>query len=215
MLNVVIYAILITIAIFVSNQLFKSEIQFSKELERKVGHIGFGTIALSAPFVFSEKWQFIAIVVYLLVWFYLIRKLTIFRGGLYDVVHLSSRPTIGDVLFPVAVLGMWIMLNKTDTFFYIVAVLVMSLADSGASLIGKLYPFGIYKIAKSTKSMSGSFVFFVITIIIFTLFKNQIPLTGSQFVILALAATVAEAVSGYGLDNMTIPIVLYIGFHMF
>lgn len=215
MLNVGLYGILITIAIFLSNSFFKSQIQLSKEIERKIGHIGFGTIALTAPFVFSEKWQFIVVVGYLLIWFYLIRKMSIFKGGLYDVVHLSSRPTIGDILFPVAVIGLWLVMNQGDTAYYIVSILVITLADSGASLVGKLYPYGVYKVSKSTKSMSGSFVFFVITIIIFTFFKENIPLTGSQFVLLALATTFAEAVSGYGLDNITIPIVLYIGFHMF
>lgn len=214
MLNVGIYVILITIALFVSNQLFKNYIQLSKELERKVGHIGFGTITLSAPFVFSAKWEFIAIVCYLLLWFYLIRKLPLFKGGLYDVVHLSSRPTIGDVLFPVSVLAMWIFMQPSDTIFYVIAVLVMSLADSAASLIGKLYPYGIYKIAKSTKSLSGSFVFFVVTIVVFTFFKDSVGITGSKLVLLAVLTTIAEAVSGYGLDNVTIPIVLYIGFHL-
>lgn len=215
MINVVIYGILITIAIFVSNQLFKSPFQLSKEIERKIGHVGFGVIAISAPFVFSAKWQFIVVVMYLLLWFYLIRKLAVFRGGLYDVVHLSSRPTIGDILFPISVIGLWLLISPSDVSYYVVAVLVMSLSDSAASLIGKLYPFGVYKVAKSTKSMSGSFAFLVITIIIFTFFKNDIPLSGSQFVLLALATTVAEALSGYGLDNVTIPCVLYIGFHMF
>lgn len=215
MMNVLLYGILITIAIFVSNQVFKSSFHFSKEIERKIGHIGFGVISISAPFVFSEKWQFIIVVVYLLIWFYLIRKLRIFRGGLYDVVHLSSRPTIGDVLFPLSVIGLWLLISPDDVSYYVVAVLVMSLSDSAASLIGKLYPFGMYKVAKSTKSMSGSFAFLVITIIIFTFFKNDIPLTGSQFVLLAIATTIAEALSGYGLDNVTIPCVLYIGFHMF
>lgn len=215
MLSVGMYGIFITVAIFISNQIFKSQFQLSKELERKIGHIGFGSIALSAPFVFEEKWQFIAVIIYLLIWFYLIRKLTIFRGGLYDVVHLSSRPTIGDLLFPLSVVGLWLLMSSNDVPYYIVSILVMSLADSGASLVGKLYPYGMYKVAKSTKSLSGSFVFFIITIIIFTFFKESIPLTGSQFVFLALATTVAEAISGYGLDNMTIPLVLYAGFHMF
>lgn len=214
MINVGVYGILITIAIFVSNEIFKSPFKLSKEIERKIGHVGFGTIAISAPFVFSEKWQFIIVIVYLLFWFYLIRKLSIFRGGLYDVVHLSSRPTIGDVLFPLSVVVLWLLISPNDVSYYIVAILVMSLSDSAASLIGKLYPFGVYKVAKSTKSMSGSFAFLLITIIIFTFFKNDLPLTGTQFVLLALATTVAEALSGYGLDNVTIPIVLYIGFHI-
>lgn len=214
MLNVGIYVILITVAIFVSNYLFKNHMKLSKELERKVGHVGFGTIALSAPFVFSEKWEFIAIVCYLLIWFYLIRKLPIFKGGLYDIVHLSSRPTIGDVLFPVAVLAMWLFMKPTDVIFYVVAVLVMSLADSAASLVGKLYPYGVYKIAKSTKSFSGSFMFFVVTIAIFTLFKDSIGISGGKLVLLAVLTMIAESVSGYGLDNITIPIVLYIGFHL-
>lgn len=214
MVSVGIYVVLITIAIFISNQIFKSQIQFSKEIERKIGHIGFGVIALSAPFVFIEKWEFIAVVLYLLLWFFLIRKMSIFRGGLYDAVHLSSRPTIGDVLFPVSVLGLWLIMGPQDVMYYVVSILVMSLSDSAASLVGKLYPFGIYKVAKSTKSISGSFVFFLVTITIFTLFKNDIPLSGTQFVMLAFATTIAEAVSGYGLDNMTIPLVLYIGFHI-
>lgn len=214
MIRVILYALFITVAIFISNMFFKSQIQLSKEIERKIGHIGFGVIALSAPFVFIHKWQFIVVIAYLLIWFYLIRKLPLFRGGLYDVVHLTSRPTIGDLLFPISVVGLWLLMSPNDVSYYIVSVLVMSLADSGASLIGKLYPYGVYKVAKSTKSMSGSFVFFIITIVIFTFFKSDIPLTGSQFVLLAIATTIAEAVSGYGLDNMTIPLVLYIGFHM-
>lgn len=215
MIIVGIYCLLITVSIFISNELFKKDIQISKEIERKIGHLGFGVIALSAPFVFQAKWEFIAVVGYLLIWFYFIRVLPMFRGGLYDVVHLSSRPTIGDILFPVAVLGMWFMLGENEAIFYIVAILVMSLSDSAASLVGKLYPFGVYKIAKSTKSMSGSFVFFVITIIIFTLFKTVLPFSGTVLVFIAVLATVAEALSGYGLDNITIPIVLYIGFHIF
>lgn len=211
MIIILTYVALIILAIFISDFVFKSNINLSKELERKVGHIGFGVIAMSAPFMMDAKWEFIVITLYLSMWFVVIRIHPYFKGGLYDVIHLKSRKTSGDILFVIAVLIMWIFIQ--NSVLYLVLVGVITLADSTASLVGRLFPIQKYKIAGSTKSIGGSLSFLIVTLAIFLVSHQFLPYSVTRFLLAALAATFAEAASGYGLDNITIPVAIFIFLH--
>lgn len=89
-----------------------------------------------------------------------------------------------------------------------VGILAMGYGDGLAAVVGKLRPIRQYKVFKSKRSIGGSAVMFAATFITTALLLN---FTGQASVWLpalavAAAATVLEAVTPLGLDNLTVPL---------
>lgn len=93
-----------------------------------------------------------------------------------------------------------------------VGILAMSYGDGFASLIGARFGRHTYQVFCDKKSIEGSTVMFLVTFgfLVIDLLFYSIPLTIYLFVILVLVsflATVVEAVTPRGLDNLTVPLV--------
>ena len=89
-----------------------------------------------------------------------------------------------------------------DINIIISSLLIMSISDSFAALIGVKY--GKTKIY-GKKSLEGSFSFFVSTIIILYMFMND--LSSFQYIYISLLITLVELFSFHKInDNLTIPV---------
>ena len=100
-------------------------------------------------------------------------------------------------------LGCLIVVYFFDDLDIIMAsLLIMSISDSFAALVG--VKFGKTKIY-GNKSLEGSFAFFISTIIILYIFINN--LTSFEFLIISILITFVELLSFYRInDNLTIPV---------
>lgn len=86
---------------------------------------------------------------------------------------------------------------------------IMTYGDGFASLVGKAIPSKEYKVFGSKKTMAGSITMFFISL--FVTIAVFIYMNTSMWFVkaigISLLATILEAISGKGLDNLTVPIV--------
>lgn len=124
--------------------------------------------------------------------------------GLLASVHGVERPTLGATLLPVglvlaAVIG-WEVRPS-----YILAALVLALADPAAAIAGQMGG-PSWGVMRGRKSLAGSAAFFA-TVIALGLAGRALgaPLSIGAILATAAAVTVVEGSLGFGLDNLAVP----------
>src|SRR3546814_5691864 len=99
---------------------------------------------------------------------------------------------------------------------YYLPIMVLAISDPLAALSGKKWPWRPYRIAGATKTILGSLVFFMSAFLIVLFSWRYVNLSSlaiahvwaSAFT--ALLATLAEAVSSDGYDNVSIPLTVIV-----
>lgn len=196
--------ILTVLAIFILlliNELIWRKKKKHSELSRKFIHIVVGSLVAFWPFYLSYtdirllSLSFLVVVL-------ISRKINIFKA-----IHSVQRSTYGEISFALSV-GLLTLLT-VNKWIYLTAILEMSLADGLAAIIGKSkLKNKTYTIFKHTKSILGTLTFFVISLILLTLYARFNLNSGFDldFIFIALISALLENVSISGLDNLTIPI---------
>lgn len=183
------------------------------ELQRKSVHIGMGMITLSFPWLFNEPWPVVFLAVLAVAGLVGLKCVAPLKKGLGGPLHGVDRRSLGEIYFPLAVALMFILAGKTPVL-YVVPILVLTLADAVAALIGVCYGSHPYSTSEGNKSAEGSLAF------LFTAFcSTLIPVllmtdvAWGKVVIGALVVGILvmlfEAVSVGGLDNLFIPVGCY------
>ena len=194
--------ILVLVFLFlVLNELLIKNSKKINEFNRKFVHITVGSFIGFWPFLIS--WQDIRLISLAFVLVVIIsRKWNIFKG-----IHSVVRPTIGEVMFALAVGGLTFL--TTNKWIYLIAVLQMSLADGIAAMVGTNFgKKNSYKVFGQIKSVVGSFGFFIsslILIIIYTIF-TAIKLPIYLILNFSLFLTLIENVGVFGFDNLLVPV---------
>jgi phytol kinase len=193
-------------------ELIRRQFSLSANFTRKVVHVGVGNWIFLWPFAF-DNWYAILIPPALFVALnYVSYRRELFKamerkekaGGLGTVYYAISLTIIAPVAM---ILGkIWVAAA---------AIILMAWADGLADPIGRRYGAHEYRIAGSTKSIEGSLGFFLVGIVAvaatLTFFGafTSLP-TGFNIPIFSLViaafATLIEAVSPAGTDNLTVPI---------
>lgn len=163
--------------------------QVSPEISRTIEHVLSGVVAAALPFWLLKNQ--IIILSFLFLAFLVISKSIKLLRSLHDVKRFSY----GEVLFPLGVGLAAIICLPLHVNLYTASVLILALADPTARLVGEHFSHS----SVEQKSNIGSLAFFVVALTIGSLWLGLA--TG---IVLALLATVAERVSPYGLDNVTI-----------
>ena len=122
--------------------------------------------------------------------------LFIFINALY-AYRKEGRFDSGLVTFPVSLLIVSLLFSfgyvSADTA--ISSMLVLGCGDGAAAVTG-------YFLHKTGKSIEGSISMFLVSMVVLLFFSLALP----WCILVALAATVAERVTPYGLDNLTVPL---------
>jgi len=125
------------------------------------------------------------------------------RRGLGAPVFAAAVP----VLFAVTGGRRWV---------YVCAVLVLAVSDSAAAVVGRRYGAHAFSAFGSRKTLEGSTAFlFSAAVIVFASLRfgaeaaTDVAMAGA--VVVALMATVLEAVSANGVDNAAVPLFVCLG----
>jgi len=176
------------------------------ERTRKLVHFGAGALSLTFPFLFEEAWP-----VLLLCGSFFGILLLSKKFGFLNSINGVARKTYGAILFPLVVSGCFLVQSITgDMMTYFLPILILSISDPVAALVGKRFPWGKFTIAGHGKTIAGS-LGFMLTASLITVFLMSNFLTALAFVsiqdcfLIAGMAMIAEAVSKNGYDNFTIP----------
>jgi phytol kinase len=179
------------------------------ELTRKTVHVGMGLIALTLPWVFDRTWPVLVLTGGLALAFVAL-KLFARQSALGSAMHDIGRSSRGDLYFAASVAALW-LLAAGDRLLFVVPVLVLTLGDATAALVGVRYGQIRFDGARTGKSLEGSAALAVVTFLSvhlpLTLSGRAAPLEG-----ILIAATMSvlvvllEAVAWRGLDNVFVPI---------
>lgn len=179
-----------------------------KSVTRKIVHVGIGTWVLPTFLLFEHRlWAVVPPACFVLV------NAASYRTGLIQSVEGGERGArnIGTILYPISVaLALGLFWNEPWPVVGAAAVLVMAWGDAAGSLVGRRFGRRHYHVAGHPRSLEGSlavFGFGVLAILAsFALLGRPLDVNVVLVALLAaLAATVLEAVSLWGFDNLLVP----------
>ena len=181
---------------------------YSVDFTRKFIHIGVGMWAYGTVLLFDNR--FFAVIPPLS--FVLINYIS-YRRETFKSMETGERGQLGTVYFPIAFSSM-ILIFWNDPHILVASLMPLTWGDAFAAIIGRRYGRRSYSIAGSSRTLEGSLAMFA-----FSFISTVIPLlvipTGGLSVgyaflasgLTSMGATIAEAVSPHGVDNLTIPAV--------
>jgi len=190
------------------------------ELLRKMLHVGMGLVIVSFPWLFDRSWPVLVLGALSLGVMIALRTVKAL-AGFGAVVSGVHRVSLGELYFPLAVLIQWHIYlieggpPEVRTLLYCVPLLLLTLADAVAALVGVNYGKWRYATADGLKSTEGSLAF-----ILCAFLCVHVPLllgtdTGRAETLLiafllAWVAMLFEAIAWGGLDNLVLPLVAHL-----
>lgn len=190
-------------------ELFFHKLSVKVELTRKLVHFGTGLLTLLFPILLSNHWY----VLFLCTSFLIILILSL-KFNLLKSINQIDRQSFGSILYPISVYILFIFYDyQNELIYFYLPVLVLAICDPIAALVGKTWPIGKYKLFKETKTIMGSSAFLFSAIIInMLLFYYFGFIISGQLILLtciiSLIATMVEAISQKGFDNLFIPVIV-------
>ena len=184
------------------------------EWVRKLAHIGTGLLSIGLPWIFSDRVPIFIICGASITLLLAMRYVPLIRGHLSGVLDDVARDSWGDMYFPLSVALLY-QFAHGGKLLYAVPLVVLTLADAVAALTGAEYGRHGYTATGSTKSMEGSIAFFCVAffsvnvaLVIFSDVGRIETLLVSLDI--ALIVMLLEAIAWRGLDNIFIPLGVFI-----
>lgn len=178
----------------------------NSEVIRKVVHIGTGNIILIAWWLHIPA--FIGVGASILA---SIVTLLSYRFPILPGINSVGRKSLGTFFYAVSigVLVAWFWtINRPQ--YAALGILVMAWGDGLAAIIGQKFGKHPYKIWDNQKSWEGSgtmaLMSFIVSCLIFLSVQGNNWQTWIVSLSVALLATILEAFSIYGIDNLTVPL---------
>src|SRR6266850_929556 len=186
------------------------------EFLRKLLHVGMGLVTLLLPFLFDRSWPVILLASVCA----LALAAAKYWKPLGAVVGGVDRESLGDIYFPISVAIIFIAANRTSTslihgriILFFIPILILTLADAMAALVGITYGAHRYSGIETQKSAEGSLAFFAVAFL-----STHVPLllwTDDQQMgrdkVLLISLTIGflvmllEGIAWRGLDNLLVP----------
>ena len=209
MLNFALIGIYI-VFIFLISKLFKNFYPNNQELLRKIIHIGMGPLIPLAKFLEIElsAAQYFAGGMSILIVINYIYKL-------FPIIEDVDRKSFGTFFYCFSLLIMISLFWEQDPLALTAGFFIMTLGDGLAGLIGKNFKSRSWKIFNQKKSIIGTTTMFFVSLLVLSIlgYANNIDFNSYYFGI-ALLATFLEQISIIGIDNLSVPIITSIIFHL-
>lgn len=185
--------------------------KLGKEASRKFIHIMLGNWWLIAMYFFSNVWT----AAFVPATFVIINYLS-YKKDLIKVMERDedSKDGLGTVYYALSLFILSIItfgvLKRPD--LGLIPILVMAYGDGLAAVIGKSIKSKKYNIGKTQKSIAGSLTMFIVSIIAVSTYLTYIGsgLWIIKATIISVVITIIEAISVKGMDNITVPMGMFI-----
>lgn len=179
------------------------------EWSRKLVHLGGGAGCLLFPWLLSHPLAVLVLAVGFGVSLWLAEK-----GGLLQSLCRVERQSYGSLYYPFAIAALF-WLTHDDYGLYMSAVLVLTVADTAAALVGARFGRVRFRTGGvgESKSLEGSIAFWVVTFLAvllpLVLVKSDVSVMQSLLsaFLAATLLTMVEAVSIGGRDNLFVPLI--------
>jgi len=184
------------------------------EWVRKLAHIGTGLIAICLPWIFSNRIPVFIICGASITLLLAMRYVPFIRGRLSGVIDDVGRESWGEIYFPASVTLLY-QLAHGSKLLYSVPLVVLTLADTVAALTGTEYGKHEYSATGAKKSIEGSIAFFCaafFSINVALVVLSDVGRIETLLISLDIAIIVMllEAIAWRGLDNIFIPLGVFI-----
>jgi phytol kinase len=207
------YLSLLFLGLFGVAELLYHQFKINVELTRKLVHVGTGVLTLLFPMMLDN----LGSVLFLSGSFFVLLVLTL-KYNLLQSVNAIQRKSVGSLVYPVAVtICFWVYLHFDKNYiYYYVPILILAFCDPVAALSGKNFPYGKYTIRTAQKTVLGSAMFFLSACLVYFCIIHFLHLNINKALIInvlivSIFCTIAEAVTGNGYDNLTIPLAALCG----
>jgi len=199
---------------FLISEFLYHKLKVKAEYTRKFAHLTTGLVSLLFPVMISNHW----LVLLVCSAFCLFLVFSI-NYNLLPSINAIDRKSVGSIIYPFSVYGCYLAYKLFDSeyiYFYL-PILILAICDPLATLFGKRWPLGPYRVGVEYKTWMGTTAFFLSAVIVGAcLFYNFYP--GLPFkdlilycLIVSTVTAIAEACSGKGFDNISIPAAALVG----
>lgn len=182
----------------------------SPEGSRKALHVAMGCVCASFPWLFHSPWSVAATCLTSTLLLLLLRWHRDLRPTLGSVLYGVSRHSFGEVYFALAVILLFFLAGDEPALF-LAPVLLLTLGDAVAALVGVAYGRTTYETRDTRKSWEGSIALFTISFLAVLVPVLLLTATGRLesllvALLVALLAVMLEGLSWRGLDNLVLPL---------
>lgn len=179
---------------------------YSSDFTRKVIHIGVGMMSWGLHFLFDTPWFFIVACV-----LFMVINFLDWRYGFFAAMASSDRSNLGTVYFPLAAAVVAFLFWERPPLM-VAALMPLTWGDGLAPVVGRAYGRRAYTVYTSRRTLEGSAGFFVagffFTWLALWAVGGPPAISPLAALLPALAITAAttlvEAISVWGLDNLTV-----------
>ena len=180
------------------------------EVSRKLLHVAMGLILCPLPWLFDRTWPVVALSGVYVGLLTARRFLVALDNHVAPVIDGVGRRSVGEFLFPIAVAVVFLLAGE-DRVAYLAPILVLTLADAAAAVVGRRYGTVRFITPGGRKSLEGSGAFAVVA---FACVHLTFLLLGSAgrvetvllALVIAILLTAVEAVVTGGWDNLLVPV---------
>ena len=203
--------ILYLFLIFLISIVFKKFNENSKEIVRKIIHIGIGPLIPIAKFLkIDQNSAFIFTGIVSLI------VLINYTYKLFPTIEDVERKSYGTIFYCLSLLILiWLFWDK-DPYALIAGFFIMTFGDGLAGLAGKNFNSKNWIIFKQKKSLIGTTtMFFTSFIVVCSIGYAQQNNFNLNYFAIAFLATILEQFSFLGIDNLIVPIASGLFFNFF
>jgi phytol kinase len=186
----------------------RKALRLSQGFTRKFIHVAVGMISVPTVLWFGNlRWAIIPPLAFVVI------NYLDYRFGLIQAMMSSDRSNLGTVYFPLSFTAILVVFwgnssaPTTHPNLIVAALMPLTWGDALAALVGERYGRHRYTIFSQTRSIEGSIIMFVVSALA-TWLALGAPLSAILVAsVTSLGATLAEAISPWGIDNLTVPAV--------
>ncbi|MDK2877971.1 MAG: hypothetical protein PWR06_687 [Thermoanaerobacteraceae bacterium] len=205
-----IISIVFVFAVILVSEILRKVYKLGNEFTRKFVHIGVSHWWIAAMFLISDmRYAVIPPVLFVLLNYYSYKK------NLFKSMERQENSDLGTVYFPISLIILILLtwkgglLGGDYRYLGALGTLVMGYGDGFAAIIGKNFGKQKYNIFKSCKSLEGSVTMLVfstlVSAVLLSIFRGFDIYNLRTSIIIAVVATLAEAFTPFGADNITVP----------
>ena len=198
-------------SIFLVSIVFKKYNKDSKEIVRKIIHIGIGPLIPIAQFLKINQNSALIFtgIVSLIVFIN-------YNYKLFPTIEDVERKSYGTLFYCLSLFILIYLFWDKDPYALITGFFIMTFGDGLAGLIGKSFNSKSWIFFKQKKSLLGTMTMFVTSLIVVCLigYSQQNSLNLNYFTV-AFFATLLEQFSVLGIDNFIVPISSALFFNFF
>lgn len=198
--------LLYVLAVIGVGEVLRRWLGYGSGFTRKVIHIGVGMMSWGLPFLFDNPWPFVGAAL-----FFAAINVLDWRFGFFAAMASSDRSNLGTVYFPLAAAAVALLFWDRPPLL-IAALMPLTWGDGIAPVIGKAFGRHAYTFFGHRRTLQGSAGFFGAGLLFTWLALWLIPgppqvSVGTALVVALVimgSTTLVEAVSIWGLDNLTV-----------